>query len=271
MSNFTNIGLVEFVKKALSEKWGYVWGTFGQILTPAILEQKRKQYPNNIEKHLNFIKQNWLGRRTADCVNLIKAYLWWKEDKNNPVYSIEHDKVDGVWMSADGAYTVATEKGGINTLPDIPGICVRFKGHIGVYIGGGEVIEARGTKYGVVKTKLKDRPWTHWLEFPHITYIKEESEVFQRGEKGENIKVIQTLLNISGASLDVDGSFGPLTEKAVIDFQKKKNLKTTGRIDKDTICALILVSINGSATYIESLMSKLSTIKDAYNNMGRLF
>lgn len=43
-------------------------------------------------------------------------------------------------------------------------------GHIGVYIGNGEVIEAMGTKYGVVKTQLEGRGWTHWLEVPGIEY-----------------------------------------------------------------------------------------------------
>ena len=60
-------------------------------------------------------------------------------------------------MSADGAFEVAKEKGPIDTMPDIPGICVRYPGHMGIYIGNGEVIEARGTKYGVIKTKLKER------------------------------------------------------------------------------------------------------------------
>lgn len=180
MNKFTNVGLVKFVKKALSEKWGYVYGTIGQTLTPTILEQKRKQYPDNINKHLDFIKQNWLGKRTADCVNLIKSYLWWNEQKNDVIYSIKYDKVDGVWMSADGAFQVAKEKGPISTIPDIPGICVRYQGHIGVYIGNGEVIEARGTKYGVVKTKLKDRPWTHWLKYPGIEYIVDEIEYYRK-------------------------------------------------------------------------------------------
>ena len=43
-------------------------------------------------------------------------------------------------------------------------------GHIGVYIGGGEVIEAMGTRYGVVKTQLAGRGWTHWLKIPGINY-----------------------------------------------------------------------------------------------------
>lgn len=178
----TNTGLVEHAKKALAEKWGYVWGTFGQMLTPAVLEQKRKQYPDGINKHLTFIQKNWMGRRTADCVNLIKSYLWWDDKKQDVVYDIKYDKYQGTWMSADGAYKVAKEKGPINTIPERPGICVRYKGHIGVYIGGGEVIEARGTKYGVVKTKLKDRPWTHWLKYPGIEYfdgIMEYKQIIQ--------------------------------------------------------------------------------------------
>ena len=89
-------------------------------------------------------------------MNLIKSYLWWNENKNDVAYDPKYDTVNGVPMSADGAFQIATEKGSINTIPDIPGICVRYPGHIGVYIGNGEVIEARGTNYGVVKTKLKE-------------------------------------------------------------------------------------------------------------------
>jgi len=27
-----------------------------------------------------------------------------------------------------------------------------------------------GTRYGVRKTELKNRSWTHWLKIPYITY-----------------------------------------------------------------------------------------------------
>lgn len=167
---FTNLGLVNHVKKALAEKWKYVYGTIGQKLTKIILAQKVDQYPEQINKNISLI-MTFIGHRTVDCVNLIKSYLWWDDKKNDVVYSVKYDKVNGVWMSADGAFQVAKEKGPISTMPDIPGICVRYSGHIGVYIGNGEVIEARGTKYGVVKTNLKDRPWTHWLKYPGIDYV----------------------------------------------------------------------------------------------------
>ena len=73
-------------------------------------------------------------------------------------------------VGADGMYYNASRKGSIETMPDTPGLAVWKSGHIGVYIGNGEVIEARDTRYGGVKTKLQGRGWTHWLEVPGIKY-----------------------------------------------------------------------------------------------------
>ncbi|MGN0667452.1 MAG: hypothetical protein ACI4KF_13130 [Huintestinicola sp.] len=63
-----------------------------------------------------------------------------------------------------------TEKGDIGTMPDILGVLVFMNGHVGIYIGSGEVIEARGHEYGVVKTKLGSRPWKWWGKCPYIEY-----------------------------------------------------------------------------------------------------
>ena len=73
-------------------------------------------------------------------------------------------------VGADGMYYNAGRKGSIETMPDTPGLAVWKSGHIGVYIGSGEVIEAMDTRYGVVKTKLQGRGWSHWLEVPGIKY-----------------------------------------------------------------------------------------------------
>jgi hypothetical protein len=158
-------GLVEHAIKAWEEKWGYVYGTFGQLLTLILYSQQLGQYPKNIKQFAQFIKDNWLNRRVTDCVGLIKSFLWWSGE--NPTYNRDTD------LSANGMYEMAKSKGKtgtIKTIPEIPGLGVWLNGHIGVYIGNGDVIESRGTKYGVVKTKLKDRPWTHWLECPFISY-----------------------------------------------------------------------------------------------------
>lgn len=163
-----NLGLVEHCKKALSEGWGYVFGTFGTVLTEKLLQDKLKQYPSNVKQYESFIRANWMGRYVADCVGLIKSYLWW--NGTQAIYNASTD------VSADTMYEKAKEKGNIDTLPEIPGLCLWYKGHIGVYIGQGWVIESRGTKYGVVKTKLEERPWTHWLKCPFIEYVDKKEE-----------------------------------------------------------------------------------------------
>ena len=225
---FTNVGLVEHAKKALAEKWGYVYGTIGQILTESILKQKQQQYPDNINKYLDYIKANYMGKRTVDCVNLIKSYLWWDNQKNDVVYDIKYDKYEGTWMSADGAFSKATEKGDISTIPEIPGICVRYPGHIGVYIGNGEVIEARGTKYGVVKTLLKDRGWTHWLKYPGIEYVEGDDIVASAVSDIWKDKAVDFVMKFQTAiGITVDGKAGTQTNAKLDQLLAENNdLKT---------------------------------------------
>lgn len=161
-----NIGLIEHCEKALKEGWGYVYGTYGKVLTSSLLQNKLQQYPKEVGKYLDYIQKNYIGKRTADCVGLIKAFLWW--DVDGPVYTAKTD------LSADGIFKAAELKGPISELPEMPGVCLWKSGHVGVYIGAGRVIEAKGTKYGVVETPLKglsSTKWTHWFFCPGIDYV----------------------------------------------------------------------------------------------------
>ena len=118
------------------------------------------------------ILTNWLGGRTADCVGLIKGYGWFEPTTNNIIYATNGMPDIG----ADDMYNNATEKGTIDTIPEIPGLAVWHEGHIGIYIGNGEVIHAANTNAGVIKTPIGDSGWTHWLKIPYITYAEETEE-----------------------------------------------------------------------------------------------
>ena len=161
-----NLDLVTWAVNAEQAGWGYVWGTYGTVLTRTYLYAKAEQYPDHVGAMEDFIKRNWMGRRTADCVGLIKGYGW----LNPETLAIEYGTHGMPDISADDMYRSATEKGAISTIPEIPGLAVWKEGHIGIYIGNGYVIEAMGTRYGVRKTELKNRSWTHWLKIPYITY-----------------------------------------------------------------------------------------------------
>ena len=158
--------LVTYAIHAWESGWGYVWGTFGGVLTDGLFQSKLAQYPEGVGKYEDFIREHWVGCRTTDCVGLIKGYGWLDPD----TLTIEYATNGMPDFSANQMYYCASESGTIDTIPEIPGLAVWCDGHIGVYIGNGEVIESMGTKHGVVKTQLEGRGWTHWLKVAFINY-----------------------------------------------------------------------------------------------------
>lgn len=99
-------------------------------------------------------------------MGLIKGYGWLDAETQEIRYGT-NGMPD---ITANQMYHNAAVSGTIDTIPEIPGLAVWHDGHIGVYIGGGYVIEAMGTRYGVCKTKLEGRGWTHWLQIPYLSY-----------------------------------------------------------------------------------------------------
>jgi len=63
---------------------------------------------------------------------------------------------------------------------------------------------------------------------------KEPSQQLHKGDKGTGVKWLQWALSENNYSLKVDGSFGPATDRAVRDFQKRNNLKVDGWVGPAT-------------------------------------
>lgn len=141
--------------------------------------------------------------------------------------------------------------GVIGTIPEIPGIAVRFDGHVGVYIGNGYVVEERGFAYGCVKTRLKDRKWTHWYKLPFINYVAAEEttplelgdRILQLKSNGPDVKTLQEILvndldydlGDFGENKDgIDSDYGKKTEAAVKRVQLVLGVPSTGIYDQVT-------------------------------------
>lgn len=260
----TNEGLAIFAENCLGSP--YIFGTFGQILTERLLAQKHIDYPKKIsDSRYQYARTHYIGKRTNDCYGLVKRYLWTEPgvEKPNvnstPVYNPNEDR------TADTAYKAAKVKGDISTIPEVRGLIVHMSGHVGVYIGNGWVVEARGFEYGTVKTRLKDRKWLHWFQETGITYEKKpeptpapkptptpsqggtctvEMPIIKKAMNNEIrgtqvVKTLQACLNTFGYGLDVDGSFGGKTDTAVKEFQKKNGLTVDGIVGQKTWNALL--------------------------------
>lgn len=60
-----------------------------------------------------------------------------------------------------------------------------------------------------------------------------------RGDTGPRVVLLQSLLNAKGASLTIDGLFGPKTQAALIAFQNSNLVVMRGQANEDTWSALM--------------------------------
>lgn len=93
-----------------------------------------------------------IGKRAYDPTSIIKIPL---NALNNKTI---HDY-----------YNEAEEKYFIEDMPEIVGLAVYYKDHIGIYIGHGDVVEVSGA-LGITKTKLHEGPWQIAFKIKDINY-----------------------------------------------------------------------------------------------------
>ena len=170
-----NKDLAAYAIQAWENNWGYVWGTYGSVLTESLLSYKIQQYPDGVGQYAGFIRSHWLNRRCTDCVGLIKGYGWLDASTGAIRYGTNGMPDYGantMYRAAAQAGVSGQDYGPMSTMPDVVGLAVHMNGHIGVYIGGGYVIEAANTSAGVIKTQLAGRGWTEWCKIPYINYLE---------------------------------------------------------------------------------------------------
>ena len=249
---FTNLELVEFVKKVYAAKWCYWYGTCGYKCTESLYKSKAKQYPTHYtaSRKAGYMADIAAGKMCADCVGMIKAFFWLGGDPAGKNVYKSNNCPD---VSANGMIELCAETGPIKTIPDIPGLVVWKSGHIGVYIGGGYTIEERGFAYDCVKRKVTDGPWTKWGKLPAsmLKYVDGseavepdkpvEDRVLRNGDTGEDVRALQMALVELGfdcGKWGADGDFGDGTEMAVQAFQSTHGLEPDGVVGPKTAAAL---------------------------------
>lgn len=260
--------LVAFVISMIGMPYWY--GTCVYMCSTSILNSKAKQYPSHygssrMAKYKQAIEKKMV---CMDCVGMIKGFFWTNGGAGVLDYINGGEKFTNKYASngcpdksANGMLEYCKKQGckhgKIATLPDVPGILLFSPGHVGVYVGGGYAVEARGFNYGVVKTRVKDRSWTEWAYMPEslLKYdlgaddsVPSKKE-YALGErilkntkpmmKGADVKDLQTRLNALGFSCGTaDGEFGKKTEAGVKAFQVAKKLEVDGEFGPKSFAAL---------------------------------
>lgn len=265
---FSNEHFVTFLKSLQAKGSPYWYGTCIYPCTDSLRSRKAKQYPSHYgSSRTSQYKRDIAAKKiSADCVGAIKGYMWTNGGQGVlEAYGTDKDFASKYgsngcpdnsandmfkWAKSQGA-----EWGSISTIPEIPGVAVRYDGHVGVYIGDGKVVEWRGFKYGSQITRLKDRKWLHWYKLPFINYaggaVVEPVEIALGGRllkltdpimKGSDIEMLQQLLMQLGYELPKhrdDGEYGGETAAAVVRFQAAHNLDADAEYGPLTHAALM--------------------------------
>lgn len=215
--------LAEKARQALNEGWGYIWGTRGQIWTAAA--QRAATRAQTVK-----YGSQWIGKRVCDCSGLV---VWAAEELglkgfhhgSNSQYSDDCIRkgtlknglrADGKELKT-GSLVFVTENGS--------------RHHVGIYTGGGTVIEARGTASGVIQSDTG--VFDEWGELKGVDFTAPECPEMwasvQKDSRGIAVLEMQQLLTAAGFNCGTpDGICGKKTLAALTAFQQSRGLETDG-------------------------------------------
>lgn len=246
--------LIEKFQYALANAWGYIWGTAGVKWTAAKQAELEKTTDSDRANGRKYGKK-WIGHMVADCSGL---FSWAFKQLGGTMYH-GSNTMYLEWCSDKGKLDNGKRTDGKSLKPGTAVFVWNGKNysHVGLYIGDGTVIEAKGTIFGVTTSKVSDTKWTHWGELNGVDYGSISSSMpvsapsvqtedkssyndlptLKKGAKGEYVTLLQTKLNQKGYDLGkwgADGDFGSQTEKAVLEFQQDHNLTVDGIVGPAT-------------------------------------
>ena len=141
--------LIQHCEKALQEKWQYVFGAKGSVLSKEQIKEKQERWGKNCVYDEDFSKA---GKICCDCSGLISS-------------------LTGIERNSQGYLDTAIEKKDINERnASMIGWGVWKKGHIGIYDGNDGYYALDNSKCNLVHKNLSQNNFTHIIKLCDINY-----------------------------------------------------------------------------------------------------
>lgn len=229
-----SIDFVAKVKKLVNTPTYYAKGCFGQKATEGFINQKAKQYPAwYTASKIAELKALDDATLLADCIGMIKYILWQNANgtviyTSNGVPDIDETTMFKRCKCISSDFTKIEE-----------GEMVWMKGHVGIYVGKGIVVEMTNAwEKCVLESSFHKgvtnhyRVWEKHGKLPYIDYVKNESPEFsvqvdtdylEVHKQYDILKVLRDRpqLNI----VETKENFGRLEEGGWIDLTKCRRIK----------------------------------------------
>ena len=166
----TVVNALDFIREVrvpYDEGWGYIYGTWGELWTKE-KQDKLNQTTDSSRAKSRQYGAKWIGKMVIDCAGVPFRAL-----KQFGITTTHH----ATYLYTDFCKVKGQLRNGQRTdgQPLKDGTLVFKKGsrdrihHVGVYIGDGEVIEAKGAEYGVILSPVTDG-WDYWGELKVVDY-----------------------------------------------------------------------------------------------------
>lgn len=203
----------------------YAMGTYGQPITEELITKNAKRLEWYTPTRINTLKKN-INKIGFDCSGLIKAVACWgyPNTKYNANTDVNADTMIKLCSNISTDFT-NIEKGEM----------VYMKGHAGVYIGDGLVIECTPKwSNGVQYTKLSTRKWLKHGRLPWVEY----STIYKPQITKAFVNTVSSNLNVrtgAGVRYDVIGQFAKGSRIEILNADNKtwlycKGIDTKGRV-----------------------------------------
>lgn len=219
----------------------YVWGAQGQRMTPALIK-KLENSAANYERALATYNEHVKTGQTLiayDCSGLVVAYLLGAGllSSDRSANGLYHNECNAIGKDELAAGDLVFKKY----------LTKDQMYHVGVYMGDGTVLHAKGRDVGVVREPLGTAGWNRFGRLKcwggarsvaaYSRLLKNNGKPYI---KGDDVRSVQHALESKGYDTgSVDGVYGQKSENAVIAFQQAAGLEADGIVGPQTWAALM--------------------------------
>jgi len=167
--------LIAGFQKALDEKWGYIYGKTYELWSAAKQAAYAKDFADDPDRKLSVeYGGQWAGHYVTDCSGLFAKVF---QDNGGRMYHGSNTMLDS-WCVAKGKLAGGKRTDGQELLPGTAVFTEKGArhNHVGLYIGGGLVIEAAGARDGVITSKITNKKWKCWGELRGVNYARKADD-----------------------------------------------------------------------------------------------
>lgn len=214
MATIQTADLINKFQYALNNHWGYILGTWHTKWTQEMQNSKVSYIKNKYGadwKNSEAAKKDdyyyaalygaqWIGQWVTDCSGL---FYWAFKELGGYMYHGSNTMWDK-YCTSKGKLSKGKRTDGKELKPGTAVFVLKGtsnRSHVGLYIGNGKVIEASGTKVGVITTEITNSKWVEWGELKDVNYGTSNSSSSTSSQGMSSVNVKSALVNATKVAL----------------------------------------------------------------------